>query len=116
MSNFVIPHAHVVELSEAAITHFANIANGKIVRFSIEGGSCAGHKYVWQIIDSIEKLYPDDEITEYKDFTFAVDGVSIVFVIGCYIDYLTDITGSRLEITNPNATASCGCGESVSFM
>ena len=30
------------------------------------------------------------------------------------IDFVSDIAGSSLRITNPNATSSCGCGESFS--
>ena len=35
-----------------------------------------------------------------------------MFVAGCTIDYVTELGGSYLKVINPNATASCGCGES----
>ena len=35
-----------------------------------------------------------------------------MFVFGCTIDYVTELGGSYLKVINPNATASCGCGES----
>ena len=37
--------------------------------------------------------------------------VSEMFVAGCTIDYVTELGGSYLKVINPNATASCGCGE-----
>lgn len=115
MTDFVLPTKKAVELTEKAITHFNNIAAGKIVKFGVEGGSCAGHKYSWKIFESTDELYDDDEVTEHDEFVFAVDGASVLFLLGCKVDSVSDITGSRLEIFNPNAKASCGCGESVSF-
>ena len=35
-----------------------------------------------------------------------------MFVFGCEVDYITELGGSYLTVKNPNATASCGCGES----
>jgi iron-sulfur cluster assembly accessory protein len=115
MTNFVLPTKQSVELSKKAIEHFTTIAKDKVVKFGVEGGSCAGHKYSWKILDSTDDLYDDDEVIKYDNFTFVVDGVSLLFVLGCNVDYVSDITGSHLEIFNPNTVASCGCGESVSF-
>lgn len=115
MTGFVLPSKQAVTMSDSAIAHFSNIAQGKIVKFGVEGGSCAGHKYSWKIYDDRSELYDDDEIIEYPAFTFVVDGASLLFVIGCQVDFVSDIVGSRIEIVNPNAVASCGCGESVSF-
>jgi iron-sulfur cluster assembly accessory protein len=115
MTDFVLPVKQAVTLSEAAINHLASIAPNKVIKFGIEGGSCAGHKYTWKILESDDELYADDELTKYDNFTFAVDGASMLFVLGCTIDYVSGLTGSNLEIINPNAKASCGCGESVSF-
>jgi iron-sulfur cluster assembly accessory protein len=115
MNSFVLPTKKAVELTEKAIVHFNSIAAGKVVKFGVEGGSCAGHKYSWKIFENIDGLYADDETDDHGTFIFAVDGASIIFLLGCKVDYVSDITGSRLEIFNPNARASCGCGESVSF-
>jgi iron-sulfur cluster assembly accessory protein len=115
MADFVLPVKQAVTLSDTAIKHLASIAPNKVIKFGVEGGSCAGHKYSWKILESKDELYGDDELTEYENFTFAVDGASMLFVLGCTVDYVSDLTGSNLTIINPNARASCGCGESVSF-
>ena len=41
-----------------------------------------------------------------------IDPIAEMYVIGCTIDYVTELGGSFLKVSNPNATASCGCGES----
>jgi len=115
MNNFVLPTAQPVVMSDAAITHFASIATGKIVKFGVEGGGCAGFQYNWKILDNGKDLFPDDVVILYNDFTFVIDGKSLMFLTGSSVDYLTDITGSRIEVINPLANAGCGCGISVSF-
>ena len=112
MQELKIPTRQAVTLSDAAQAHFAATAKNKIVKFGVEGGSCAGLKYSWKVLDDKSELYPDDEVTNYKEFTFAVDGASLLFIIGCTVDFVNDLTGNRIEIVNPNAKASCGCGES----
>lgn len=115
MSEFVLPSKQAVSMSDCAIAHFANIAQGKIVKFGVEGGGCAGFQYYWKILDSRDELYSDDEIQEFEEFVFAVDGASLMMLIGSHVDYVSDITGSHIEVINPLATAGCGCGVSVRF-
>ena len=71
------------------------------VYISVKGGGCSGFTYVWDVTDAdptIENLVVDD--------------MAEMFVIGCTIDYVEELGGSFLKVINPNATASCGCGES----
>ena len=113
--DFKIPTRQPVDMTAPAQEHFARIANGKIVKLSVEGGGCAGFQYVWKVLDQPTDLFPDDVVAQYDNFSFAVDGASLMFLLGSQVNYLTDITGSHIEITNPLASAGCGCGESVSF-
>tara|TARA_R110000851_G_scaffold99038_2_gene213920 strand:- start:616 stop:966 length:351 start_codon:yes stop_codon:yes gene_type:complete len=115
MSNFVLPSRQAVMLSNLAVKHFDSIAAGKVVKFGVEGGGCAGFQYSWKILDSKNELFDDDEVIEYTNFVFAVDGASMMMLLGSTVDYLTDITGSRIEVMNPLASAGCGCGVSVNF-
>lgn len=71
------------------------------VSLSVKGGGCAGFQYVWDVTDkepTIENLW--------------LDPMAEMFVFGCTIDYVSEIGGSYLKVSNPNASASCGCGES----
>lgn len=107
--------ANVVTLTEKAQLHFKNIASGKNVKFGIVGGGCAGFQYHWDIFEGVEDHMLDDDITDYGDFNLYVDSYSIMMLIGTVVDYTTDITGSKIEINNPNAQSGCGCGVSVNF-
>lgn len=104
-----------VTLLPDAVKHFAHVANGGTIKLSIEGGGCSGFQYSWKSIPNLDQLYPNDIVVKYENFNFAIDGNSLMFLAGSTVDYQTDITGSHIEIINPLASASCGCGESVSF-
>ena len=71
------------------------------VYLSVKGGGCSGFQYVWDVTEE------EPTVGNLK-----VDEVAEMFVIGCTIDYVNELGGSYLKVINPNATASCGCGES----
>lgn len=105
----------VIELTESAEQHFSNVAAGKNVKFGIIGGGCSGFQYHWETYDGQEEHFAGDEVVEFDNFTLYVDNYSLPYLAGTTVDYITDLTGSRIEILNPNATGGCGCGESVQF-
>jgi len=102
----------LVNLTDKAKEHLKNLAKDhdkKYVRLEVKGGGCAGFKYEW----SFENDKSDnDEVLEYDNFTLLIDKSSILMLAGMTIEYKKEIFGSFLQLTNPNATSSCGCGES----
>ena len=54
----------------------------------------------------------DDEKLDFNEFSLLVDKSSLLMLSGMTIEYKKEIFGSFLELKNPNATSSCGCGES----
>ena len=82
------------------------------VRLSVLGGGCAGFKYDWGWFDSKEDINKSDHLIEWEGGKFAVDSTSMLYIIGTIINYKEEVFGSQFEISNPNATAGCGCGES----
>lgn len=84
------------------------------VSLAVLGGGCAGFKYDWGFVDTAEQVNKDDVIIEWADGRFVVDSTSMLYVAGTKVDWREEVFGSQFEITNPNATASCGCGTSFS--
>lgn len=74
------------------------------VYLSVKGGGCSGFQYVWDTTDKTPTIG-----------NLVVDEMAEMFVLGCTIDYVTELGGSYLKIINPNATAQCGCGESFAI-
>ncbi len=95
----------LINLTDTAKTHLINLAkehNKKYVRLEVKGGGCAGFKYDWSFDDKLD----------FNEFSLLVDKSSLLMLSGMTIEYKKEIFGSFLELKNPNATSSCGCGES----
>jgi iron-sulfur cluster insertion protein len=79
------------------------------LRVSVSGGGCSGFQYGFALDDQDE----DGDIAIERDGAkVVIDGMSLMYMIGCEVDYVEDLTGSYFRVSNPNATASCGCGNS----
>jgi iron-sulfur cluster assembly accessory protein len=90
----------MVTITESAKLYLKKVGQPNVY-LSVKGGGCSGFTYVWEMSDAkptIENL--------------VVDEMAEMFVLGCTIDYVEELGGSFLKVINPNATASCGCGES----
>ncbi|BBC98990.1 MULTISPECIES: HesB/IscA family protein [Sphingobium] len=104
-----------IDLTPSAAARVAAIAakQGKpaILRLSVEGGGCSGFQYRFGLADVVEA---EDLTVERDGVTLVVDDVSIDLVRGSAVDFVSDLGGQAFKVTNPNATAGCGCGTSFS--
>jgi|TARA_E500000318_G_scaffold112054_1_gene133717 iron-sulfur cluster assembly accessory protein len=82
------------------------------VSLSVKGGGCAGFKYQWGFAKTKDDVEKADHTVEWENGRFTVDATSLLYVMGTTIDYKQEVFGSQFEVINPNATSSCGCGES----
>jgi iron-sulfur cluster assembly protein len=106
-----------VRLSDAASARIHQImekAEGKVlgIRVGVTNGGCAGMSYT---MDYAETTSPIDEVVEDKGVKIFIDPKAILFLIGTEMDFVHEKFGSRFVFNNPNQTAACGCGESVSI-
>ncbi len=106
-----------VRLTDAAAVRLAEImagSEGKYlgVRVGVTNGGCAGMSYTMAYAED-EK--PFEEVMEEKGVKIFIDPKAILFLIGTEMDFITEKLGSRFVFNNPNQTAACGCGESVSI-
>jgi iron-sulfur cluster assembly protein/iron-sulfur cluster insertion protein len=56
----------------------------------------------------------DDEVTAFGDVKVVVDPVSAPLLVGATLDYKDGLQGAGFSINNPNASRTCGCGNSFS--
>ena len=82
------------------------------LRVFITGGGCSGFQYGFTFD---ELMADDDSAFEKEGVTVLVDPMSFQYLAGSQVDYTEGLEGSRFVITNPNATATCGCGSSFSI-
>lgn len=85
--------------------------SGKVLRVYIEGGGCSGFNYRFKFDEQVE----DDLVFDEKGIIVVVDPNSMQYLKGSVVDYVDDFTRSGFEIKNPNASSTCGCGESFSI-
>ena len=87
------------------------IADGAL-RVKVVGGGCAGLEYKMDF----EKNPPTakDILIETAGVRVLVDVKSALYVSGSEIDFKDAMIGGGFKIHNPNATATCSCGESFS--
>jgi len=106
-----------IKLSEAAAARIRDIvanAEGKYqgVRVGVTNGGCAGMSYT---MDYAEAPQPFEEVVEDQGVKVFIDPKAIMFLIGTQMDFVREKLGSRFVFNNPNQTAACGCGESVTL-
>ena len=108
-------NAGVFGLSLAAakrITHMlSGEPEGSFFRVAVLGGGCSGFQYDFSID---QKRNDDDIVFTAHGVDVVIDDMSIELIDHAELDYVQDLMGSYFAVTNPNATASCGCGTSFS--
>ena len=114
----------IIEAMDANI-QFSSRAAGKVreliddegnvalkLRVFITGGGCSGFSYGFTFDDSVAA---DDSIVERDGVTAVVDPMSYQYLVGAEIDYKEDLSGAQFVVTNPNASSTCGCGNSFAI-
>ncbi len=104
-----------VKFSQKALSHLQNQVtkqSAKGILFNVKESGCSGFKYLLELafeIDENSRVYPlNDELNLY------VNNDIVNLIRGTLVDYVQEGVNHRLDFKNPNATASCGCGESFS--
>ena len=106
-----------VRLTEAAAARLQEImrdAEGKYLglRVGVSNGGCAGMSYTMAYAEAQNPL---DEVIEDRGVKIFIEPKAILFLIGTELDFVQEKLGARFTFSNPNQTAACGCGESVSI-
>lgn len=79
------------------------------VRVSVKGGGCSGLMYDLSFDATIQ---PSDEVFEDKGVKVLVDKKSLLYLLGTSLDFSDGLNGKGFQFVNPNASRTCGCGES----
>jgi iron-sulfur cluster assembly protein len=81
------------------------------LRVSVQGGGCSGLSYKLDF-DNEEKT--GDQFFEDKGVRMALDMKSFLYLAGTELDFSDGLNGKGFNFHNPNASRTCGCGESFS--
>ena len=86
-----------------------NSPDGTFIRVGVDGGGCSGLTYKL-VFDTV--LAETDKVFEDKGIKIAVDKKSFLYLIGTELDFEGGLNGKGFVFVNPNASRTCGCGES----
>lgn len=85
--------------------------DGDFLRISVVGGGCSGYQYGLDF-DKEERM--GDLALELNGVKVVVDAVSVGYLRGTVVDYVSGLNGTGFQFKNPNAKRTCGCGSSFS--
>jgi iron-sulfur cluster assembly protein len=106
---------HLVKLTAPAIAKVRALRErenaGGFLRLAISGGGCNGLSYKMRFTPEPKR---GDILVRFEDVSVLVDSKSALFLKGTVLDYSDRLVAGGFKFSNPNAKASCSCGESFS--
>ncbi len=88
-----------------------SIAKDNFLRVSVVGGGCSGLSYK---LDFDNQSKPMDQVFEDNGVKVVTDLKSFLYLVNTTLDFSDGLNGKGFYFNNPNATRTCGCGESFS--
>ncbi len=82
------------------------------LRIMIQGGGCSGFQYGLRLEAEMQE---DDTLIEIEGVKLLVDPMSYTLVAGVTVDFIDTLTHTGFKFDNPNATSTCGCGQSFTM-
>ena len=84
---------------------------GEFLRVGISGGGCNGLSYKMKFVPEPKR---GDIVVRTAGVHVVVDSKSALYLKGTHLDYSHALVAGGFKFSNPNAKASCSCGESFS--
>jgi iron-sulfur cluster assembly protein len=82
------------------------------VRVGVKSGGCSGLSYELKFDN---KIGENDKVFEDNDVKIAVEKKSFLYLAGTILEFSGGLNGKGFVFNNPNASRTCGCGESFSL-
>lgn len=82
------------------------------IRVGVKSGGCSGLEYELKFDD---QLTDNDKMFEDNGVKIVVDKKSFLYLVGTTLEYSGGLNGKGFVFNNPNASRTCGCGESFSL-
>lgn len=89
----------------------SNLDNTYFLRVSVQGGGCSGLSYK---LDFDNEIKPGDQEFESNGEKLVLDMKSFLYLAGTELNFSDGLNGKGFQFNNPNASRTCGCGESFS--
>ncbi len=109
----------MITINESALVHLKKVMmeegisnDTHFLRVGVKGGGCSGLSYV---MDFDTQTTETDEVITLPELKVVIDRKSMMYLVGTELQYSSGLNGKGFEWVNPNASRTCGCGESFSL-
>jgi len=108
---------HMITMTDAAIAKVREIAEAESLtdrplRLKVQGGGCSGFQYDMYFDDADPTDF--DEVFDCSGTKVIVDPLSLQYLDGTEVDYVTTLQTEGFKFSNPKVKGTCGCGSSFS--
>jgi iron-sulfur cluster assembly protein len=110
---------HMIKVSDTASKKIIDMmredgfdATQDYVRVGVKSGGCSGLSYELKFD---KELTENDKVFEDNNVKIAVEKKSFLYLAGTILEFSGGLNGKGFVFNNPNATRTCGCGESFSL-
>ena len=87
----------------------SDLSDDYFLRVGVVGGGCSGLSYK---LDFDNESQPNDQVFEDNGVKLVTDLKSFLYLCDTTLDFSEGLNGKGFHFINPNASRSCGCGES----
>ena len=109
-----MPGIHISDKARQKINQLrteADLSPEYFLRIGVVGGGCSGLSYK---LDFDNESQPNDQVFENDGIRLVTDLKSFLYLCDTELDYSDGLNGKGFHFINPNASRTCGCGESFS--
>jgi iron-sulfur cluster assembly protein len=110
----------MITVSKKALDHLFELMDSEglttdtyHLRVGVKGGGCSGLSYVMDFDNTTEEF--DEVIQLERGLKVVIDRKSVLYLYGTELDYSDGLNGKGFQWGNPNASRTCGCGESFAL-
>ena len=110
----------MVTVSEKSLNHLLELMVSEqitpdthFLRVGVKGGGCSGLSYIMDFDDTKEDT--DELIEAGGGLKVVIDKKSVLYLFGTELDFSDGLNGKGFHWKNPNASRTCGCGESFAL-
>ena len=110
---------NMIQVSESASKKIVDMmkddgfdATKDYVRVGVKSGGCSGLSYD---LTFDNKIGENDKVFEDNNIKIAVEKKSFLYLAGTILEFSGGLNGKGFVFNNPNASRTCGCGESFSL-
>lgn len=93
----------------AKLKQFDEMSQDSFIRVGVKSGGCSGLSYDLKFDTELKE---GDQVFEDNNVKIVVEKKSLLYLAGTVLEYEGGLNGKGFSFNNPNATRTCGCGES----